>query len=141
MTIISSRPRSVKIGPIGFAVIFNCAFWFYFWLSFAGVHPNDRFWSDHPVDPYVVFGHAIGLSKNPLSYGFMKAMFWVEFPSFCFTTWVQRMFSGIDSSALYLGVSLNGYRLVATMLASMVQWAAIAWLLQRLLRKRSAPRS
>ena len=136
MIIAKISKRFIESRSVVFATALNGAFWLYFWLAFASGHANDHSWGDRPVDPYVVLGHAIGLSKNPLTYGFMKAMFWVQFPSFCVATIIQRFFAGIDATVLFLGISPNGYRLIATMLMSFLQWYFIARLVSWLMGRR-----
>lgn len=135
MKTVNAYRETTTASPILLAIVLNCVFWIYFWFAFAGTHPNDHFWGDHPVDPYIVLGHAIGLSTNPLSYGFMKAMFWVEFPSFCVATMIQMLLAKVDVTSLFFGISLNGYRLMVTMLLSFLQWYLIGRFLYWLARR------
>jgi hypothetical protein len=139
-----------------------CAFWIYFWACFTSASlPNDgRHCMDHCLDPYVFFGRGIGLNFNPLALSFMKQMVWVQMPSFSVATVLQNALPGQHSQWLLfsppdqpdfrffpgnydgsggkmlLGISMNGYRLLATMLLSFVQWLLIArmltWLILRL---------
>jgi hypothetical protein len=142
-------------------LLLNCAFWVYFWACFASSSlPNDgRHCVDHCLDPYVFFGHGIGLNFNPLALPFMKQMVWVQMPSFSVATVIQnalpgqhsqwllfsppdqpdfRLFPGnYDGSGgkMLLGISINGYRLLATVLLSFVQWFLIARMLTWLILK------
>lgn len=143
----------------------NGAFWLYFWLAFmVASQPNDqRFCMDGCLDPYVIWGRAIGLGTNPLIYPFMKAIVYVQLPSFSIATLVQNAFAGASGrrllvgvlgeagsglfggppswlgGRLFLGISVNGYRLFFTMLLSFIQWLliarGIAWLAQRFVRR------
>jgi len=98
---------------------------------------------DHCLDPYIFFGRGIGLNYNPLALPFMRQMIWTQFPSFAAATLIQRMLPGNGSEGtLFLGISMNGYRLLATMLLSFVQWLLIALMLASLSLKfrKSNPR-
>lgn len=137
----------------------NVVFWVYFWSHFAfASQPTKRaFYMDHPVDPYIFWGHSIGMGMNPLVLPFMKVMVCVQLPSFFLTTLSQNLLTGEPTGRflvgvlgyfgdklfpgsypnqsggiLFLGMSLNGYRLLATMLLSFLQWYLIGWALQSL---------
>jgi hypothetical protein len=152
MTIFGSgvRQRIRRLG--GSLSIANGIFWTYFWISFRIVStPYERkFCIDGCFDPYVLWHHAIGLGSNPLILPFMRTMIWVEFPSFCVATILQNLltgepvrrlligmfgdvglsvFSGYPNQSggvIFLGISVNGYRLLLTMLLSFLQWLVIA---------------
>lgn len=143
------------------ALLLNGVFWVYFWISFAlASQPNDgRFCMDQCLDPYVFFGYGIGLSGNPLALTFMKIMIAIELPSFAVVTYLtnlltgepaDRLFVGVfgdfayglfpgfpnsSGGILYHGISINGYRLLATMLLSFFQWFLIAKILTRLIKR------
>jgi hypothetical protein len=143
------------------ALILNGAFWAYFWVCFAAAsRPNDgHFCMDNCLDPYVFFGYGIGLNFNPFAYPFMKLMVFVQLPSFFIATVLQNLLPGQHASGLFagalgdygykvfpnvpngfggelfLGVSLNGYRLVVTMLLSFIQWVLVAQLMSWAIRK------
>jgi hypothetical protein len=142
------------------ALVLNGVFWVYFWSCFAAAsQPNEaRFClMDHCYDPYVFWGHAIGLAGNPLALPFMKVMACVELPSFFLTTVLQNVLTGEtkgrllvgvlgyfgdklfpgaypnqSGGILFLGISINGYRLLATMLLSFLQWYFLGWVAQKL---------
>ena len=142
-------------------LLLNGAFWIYFWACFVSASlPNDgRHCMDHCLDPYVFFGRGIGLNFNPLALPFMKQMVWVQMPSFSVATVLQNIMPGQHSQWLLfsapdqpgfrlfpgnydgsggkmlLGISMNGYRLLATMLLSFVQWLLIARMLNWLILK------
>jgi hypothetical protein len=114
---------------------------------------------DHCLDPYIFFGHGIGLNFNPLAYPFMKLMICIQLPSFFIATVLQNLLPAQHASGpfagslgnfgytlfpnipngfggeLFLGISVNGYRLVVTMLLSFVQWVLVALLVSWLIRK------
>jgi hypothetical protein len=152
------------------AMLLNGAFWVYFWIQFAAVSlPNNgHFCLDHCLDPYVFFGYGIGLNYNPLALPFMKLMVCVQLPSFFLATVFQHLLPGQHSAGLlsgalgefgyilcpedyagfggrlFLGVSINGYRLLVTMLLSFVQWLIVvrllSWLTQKIMRIRAINR-
>jgi hypothetical protein len=114
---------------------------------------------DHCLDPYVFFGYGIGLNFNPLALPFMKLMVGVQLPSFFIATVLQnlllaqhaislfagslgnyghKVFPSIPNGfggILFLGISINGYRLLVTMLLSFVQWLLVARFLSWLILK------
>ena len=142
-------------------LLLNGIFWAYFWTCFAAASlPNNgRFCMDHCYEPFVFFGHGIGLAMNPLAHGFMKLMVGLELPSFSMATLLQNVFTGEPQTRLFvgvlgdfgyklfpgypngagarifLGISINGYRLLATMFLSFVQWLLIGKFLSWAVRK------
>lgn len=137
----------------------NVVFWIYFWSCFAlASQPTEQaFYMDHPVDPYIFWGHAIGMGMNPLVLPFMKLTVCVELPSFFLATLVQNLLGGVPPGGILLngalgfygdklfnsyptawggnllfGISVNGYRLLGTMLLSFLQWYLIGWAIQSL---------
>ncbi len=137
----------------------NGIFWVYFWTYFAiASQPTETaFYMDHPLDPYIFWGHAIGIGMNPLILPFMKVMVCVELPSFFLATLLQNLLAGVPPGGILLngvlgpygdklfysypsalggnllfGISINGYRLLATMLLSFLQWYFVGWAIQGL---------
>ena len=153
--------KRVQMNLTTLALLLNGAFWVYFWTHFAAASlPNNgHFCLDHCLDPYVFFGYGIGLNYNPLALPFMKLMVCIQLPSFFLATVLQHLLpaqhsAGFLSGALgklgyslfpedyagfggrlFLGVSINGYRLVVTMLLSFVQWLLVARFLSWLILK------
>jgi hypothetical protein len=148
--------------PRVMALVLNGVFWVYFWIFFMAVsqRPEDRFLIDHPYDPYILWGHAIGWVGYPLALPFMKIMVCVELPSFFLATIIQNLLTGEPKGRLLVGVlgyfgdklfpgsypntsggivfhgiSINGYRLLATMLLSFLQWYFIGRVFRKLWRK------
>jgi hypothetical protein len=154
----STSPRNeMSAGTL--ALVLNGVFWIYFWTYFAfASQPTEKaLYMDHPLDPYIFWGHAIGMGMNPLVLPFMKAMVCIELPSFFLATLLQNLLTGeragrllagalgyfgdklfpggypIQSSGvLFLGISISGYRLLATMLFSFLQWYFIGRVAQKL---------
>jgi hypothetical protein len=117
------------------ALIANLCFWLCFWVAFfLAAQPYDpRPWGHVPVDPYSFGGHAIGLTRSSLTYPFMQAAFWIEFPSFLIATLGQRtFFSSVSGDQVFAGISIGGYKLLVVMVLSFVQWYLIGWLGQKL---------
>jgi hypothetical protein len=119
-------------------LIANLCLWVYFWLAFAKAsQPYDpRPWGHFPIDLYSFWGHAIGLTKSSFAYPFVEAIFWVEFPSFLFVTLVQHaFFAKVSADQFFAGISVGGYKLLAIMLLSFLQWYFVGWLGQKLWQK------
>jgi hypothetical protein len=119
-------------------LIANLCFWIYFGVEFAHAsQPYDpRPWGHVPVDVYTFGGHSIGLTKSSLEYPFMKATFVIQFPSFLLMTLVQNVFfARVSADKFFLGISTGGYKLLAIMLLSFLQWFLIGWVIQKLYRK------
>jgi hypothetical protein len=140
-------PESVQLHPSRHEV-----------TPFASDRREDRYClPDHCLDPYVFWGRAIGLAYNPLAAPFMKVMVWLELPAFFLATVTQNLLTGepvsrllvgalgyfgdklfpgaypnTSGGILFLGVSVNGYRLLATMLLSFLQWYFLGWVAQKL---------
>jgi hypothetical protein len=161
MTSMGEHSKHLRLKFTAIVLLLNGAFWVYFWACFiAASRPNDgSFCMDHCYDPYVFFGRGIGLAMNPLAHQFMKLMVALELPSFSIATLLQNMLTGQPTQRLFvgvlgdfgyrlfpgfpngsggrlfLGISINGYRLLATMLLSFLQWVLIAKFLSWLTRK------
>ena len=155
-----SRPNFIRPDMKSFLLLLNGVFWVGFWVCFlVASQPNeDRYClPDHCLDPYVFWGRAIGLAYNPLAAPFMKVMVCLELPAFFLATVTQNLLTGEPASRslvgalgwfgdklfpgaypntsggiLFLGISINGYRLLATMLLSFFQWYFIGWVFQKL---------
>jgi hypothetical protein len=115
-------------------LIANLCLWVYFWLAFGhSSEPYDpRPWGHMPVDPYSFWGRAIGLTRSSLTYPFMKATFWIEFPSFLSVALFRKAFlSGVSGDTFFAGISVGGYELLVIMLLSFMQWYIVAWMVQR----------
>jgi hypothetical protein len=116
----------------------NICLWVYFWFAFAyAAQPYDqRPWGHLPVDLYSFWGHAIGLTRSSLTYPFMKAAFWIEFPSFLSVALFRKAFlSAVSGDTFFGGVSVGGYALLVAMLLSFLQWYFIGWVVQKLWRR------
>lgn len=147
----SSRHNRPELPAV--AAIVNCVFWLYFWIyfAFASQSTERALYMDHPLDPYIFWGHGIGVGMNPLILPFMKIMVCIQLPSFFIATLVQNIVTGeplgrllvgvlghyggpmvgggypnTSGGILLFGVSINGYRLLLTMALSFVQWILIA---------------
>jgi hypothetical protein len=113
----------------------NLCLWIYFWLSFAyasqpyTLPPRGNL----PVDPYIFWGHAIGITRSSLTHLFMKVVFTVEFPSFLAVRLPRNAFlPNVGGNAMLAGISVGGYELLAIMLLSFVQWYLVVWVVQKL---------
>lgn len=116
-------------------LIANLCFWVYFWVAFfLAAQPYDpRPWGHVPVDPYSFGGHAIGLTRSSLTYPFMQAAFWIEFPSFLIATLGQHaFFSNVSGDRFFAGISVGGYKLLVVLVLSFLQWYFIGWVGQKL---------
>jgi hypothetical protein len=116
-------------------LVANLCFWVYFWVAFfLAAQPYDpRPWGHVPVDPYSFGGHAIGLTRSSLTYPFMQAAFWIEFPSFLLATLGQRaFFSSVSGDQFFAGISVGGYKLLVVMVLSFLQWYFMGWLGRKL---------
>jgi len=118
-------------------VVANICVWVYFWIAFAlAAEPYDAApWGHPPIDVYSFWGYAIGLTHSAFMYPFMKVVAWVEFPSFAIATLGQKVLK-ISTDRFLLGISANGYRLLATMLLSFAQWFLLGKVMQRLFKRR-----
>lgn len=122
-------------------LIANLFLWIYFWVGFAHTsQPYDpRPWGHPPVEPYSFGGHAVGLTISIFSYTFMKVTYWAEIPSFAFVSVLMRIFFGrLTSDRLIAGISVAGYKLLAVMVVSFVQWYLVGWAIQRIFDRRSS---
>ncbi|MGA2372763.1 MAG: hypothetical protein ABSG11_19040 [Candidatus Korobacteraceae bacterium] len=60
-------------------------------------------------------------------------IFWVEFPSFLIVTLMQHAFlSKVSADQFFAGISVGGYKLLAIMLLSFLQWYFVGWMGQKL---------
>lgn len=110
-------------------LIANFCFWVYFWFAFAqAAQPYDpRPWGHLPVDLYSFWGHAIGLTRSSLMYPFMHMAYWIEFPSFLLVSLIQNtLFAHVSADRFLAGISVGGYKLLAIMAVSFMQWYLIA---------------
>jgi hypothetical protein len=116
-------------------LIANLCFWLYFWLAFSSAsQPYDPRPLGHvPVDPYVFWGHAIGLIRSSMTYPFVRVTFWIEFPSFFVVTLFANVFlASVSGDQIVTGISIGGYELLAIMLLSFLQWYLIGWAIEKL---------
>jgi hypothetical protein len=121
-------------------LVANLCLWVYFLEAFAQTSQryDARPWGHPPVEPYSFWGHAVGLTISIFSYTFMKITYWVEIPSFAFVTVTMRiLFGRLPSDQLVAGVSLPGYKLLAVMIISFLQWYLIGGMIQKLWQKRA----
>ncbi len=166
------RSKFIRRDLNSLVLLINGVFWACFWGCFIfASQPNENRYCfmDHCQDPYIFWGRAIGLAANPLALPFMKAMVCLELPAFFLATVIQNLLTGEPTgrllvgslgyfgdrlfpgaypnqsgAILFLGISVNGYRLLATMLLSFFQWYSIGWVVQKLWHKwsdRSTPSS
>jgi hypothetical protein len=161
-----SRSKFIRPDLKTLVLALNGVFWVGFWVCFlVASQPNENRYClmDHCQDPYVFGGRAIGLAANPLALPFMKVMVCMELPAFFLTTVLQNLLTGEPASRLligalgyfgdklftgaypntsggilFLGISVNGYRLLATMLLSFFQWYFVGWMIQKLWRRWSS---
>src|SRR5256885_12672810 len=130
-----------KIGKVRLALLAaNLGVWIYFWIAFAlASEPySSHHWVDFPVDPYCLWGHAIGLTKSAFTYPFMNLIFWTEFPSFSVAVLFERVFLGRGvATDFYAGISTGGYKLLLTMGLSFLPWYLIGTLIQHFTRRDS----
>lgn len=133
---MSKQVESESMGKlVKVLLIVNACLWIYFWFSFARAsQPYDpRPWGHFPIDVSSFWGHAIGLTRSSLTYPFMRIIFWTEFPSFLFVTLVQHaFFAKLSADRFLAGISVGGYKLLAIMLVSFVQWYLVGWVGQKL---------
>lgn len=112
----------------------NLGLWVYFWIAFAQASEpyNPHHWIHFPVDLYSFWGHAIGQTQSSSLHPFMNLMFWAEFPSLALVTLIQRVFfSKVSAEEILLGISTGGYKLLAIMVLSFLQWYLIGKAIQR----------
>lgn len=63
----------------------------------------------------------------------MNVMLWVEFPSFSLAVIFERVFLGRGvATDFYAGISTGGYKLLLTMVLSLLQWYLIGKGIQKL---------
>jgi hypothetical protein len=112
-------------------LIANLCFWVYFWVAFfLAAQPYDPRPLGHlPLGPCSIGGRAIGLTTPSLSYPFMQAALWIQFPSFLIASLGQRALS--NDLLFFAGISIGGYKLLVTMLLSFLQWYLISWVWQK----------
>lgn len=158
-----SRSKFIRPDLKSLLLLLNGVFWVGFWVCFlVASQPNeDRYClMDHCLDPHVLWGRAIGLAYNPLAAPFMKVIVCLELPAFFLATVTQNLLTGEPTGrllvgalgyfgdrlfpgaypnqsggTLFLGISINGYRLLATMLLSFFQWYFIGGVVQKLWRR------
>jgi hypothetical protein len=122
--------RIVKVLLIG-----NLCFWIYFAISFA--HASYTFkhnpWG-HPAGAgYTFFGHSIGLVESPFTHRFFQVMFSVEFPSFAVARLGQNLLlPEVTGDQFFAGISEGGWRVLATVLLSFLQWYLVGWVGQKI---------
>jgi hypothetical protein len=130
-----SKGKFVKL-----LLIANLCLWVYFWLAFA--QASYRYRPDplgHPAGTgYTYWGHSIAVTESGLKYPFFKTVFYVQLPSFMIAVLVERVFDPpLISHRFFVGVSMAGWSLLATMLLSFLQWYLVALVVQKLWRRRS----
>jgi hypothetical protein len=118
----------------------NCAFWVYFWVAFAKAsQPYDPHpWSHVPIEPYSYWGHAVGSTVSIYGHAFMRIAFWAELPSFGLVNITMRaLFGRVPADHFWAGISFPGYKLLAVMVVSFLQWFLIAWAIQSIWKIKS----
>jgi len=111
-----------------------------FWLAFAQAsYPYRPDPLGHPAGTgYTFWGRSIGVTESGLTYPFFKAVFYVELPSFVIAVLVERVFdSQLLSPRFFVGISMAGWSLLATMLMSFLQWYLVGSVVQNLWHRRS----
>ncbi len=114
-------------------MVANVCFWAFFWIAFfKAARPYLPAQPHGPVDLYCIWGRAIGLTTSSFLYPFMKVAFVIEFPSFLLITMIQNLFfSRLSSDYFVGGISVGGFKLLAIMAVSFVQWYLLGRIAQR----------
>ena len=118
-------------------LIINLCFWIYFAISFAQAsYPFKRDPWGHPAGAgYTFLGHSIGVVESPLAHPFYRVMVWVEFPSFVLVRLGQNVFFPRFNDQFFAGISDGGWRLIAVLSLSFLQWYLVGWAVQTLWRR------
>lgn len=109
-------------------LITNLCFWIYFWIAFSqAAYPFHSNPLGHVAGAgYTFWGHSIAVVESGSLYPFFRVMFYVEFPSFALATLAAKVFFPIRvMNGFFLGISGNGWLLLAVMLLSFVQWYSV----------------
>jgi hypothetical protein len=141
------------------ALLLNGVFWVCFWVYFilAAKVDDPKFCMDHCHPAYAYWGHGVGYNANPFSLAFMRAMAYLQFPSFIVTKLAENVLTreplagafnqgipNLSGGIVFLGISFDGYQLLLTMLLSFVQWILVAkilsWLIQKFAGASSIPK-
>jgi hypothetical protein len=120
-------------------LVANLCLWIYFAAAFAhAAQPYDsRPWGHPPVEPYSFGGYVVGSTVSIYSYAFMKITYWAELPSFVFVSAVMRLvFGRLASDRIFAGISLPGYKLLAVLIVSFLQWYLIGRIVEKVWRDR-----
>src|SRR5262245_10134605 len=108
----------------------NLCLWIYFWISFATVaYPFRKDPLGHPAGTgFTFWSHSIAVTESPFVHPFFKVAFVVNFP--CFAIVLPSGHALLPADVFFIGISEDGWLLLIVMVASFVQWYAIASFLQ-----------
>ena len=144
---VASRKR---INVESLLLVMNAIFWLYFFCYFVveAKREDPQLCMDHCHPAYAFWGHGIGYIMYPLSFTFMKTMIVVEYPSFALATYFENLITPVSSQVIligsrssypwewfplnlsggrvFLGISLDGYKLLLVVLLSFLQWWFVA---------------
>lgn len=115
-------------------LIANLFLWVYFWISFAQAsYPFRRDPWGHPAGAgYTFAGHSIGITESSFTHPFFNFAFWVELPSFALARVGQNLlFPRVTGGRFFAGISEGGWRLLAILALSFVQWYFVGWVGQK----------
>lgn len=119
-------------------LIANVCLWVYFWIAFAQAsYPFHLDPLGHPAAAgYTFWGHSIAVVESRFTHPFFRIVFYVEFPSFLAGTLAVRVFSPhMLLNGFFIGISEEGWLLVAIMLLSFLQWYLVGKAAQKLWKK------
>jgi hypothetical protein len=127
---MSAPAQTRRIGTLAtLLLVASLCFWIYFAISFAKTsYPFERDPWGHPAGAgYTFLGHSIGVVESPLAHPFYRVMVWVEFPSFVFARLGQNVLFPRFKDQFFAGISDGGWRLIAILLLSFLQWYLVGW--------------
>ncbi len=116
-------------------LVANLCLWIYFEIAFA--HASYPFRHDpwgHPAGAgYTFAGRSIGIIESPFTHPFFNLAFWVEFPSFALARGGQNLlFPQVTGDRFFVGISEGGWRLLAIVVLSFLEWYFVGWVVQKL---------
>jgi len=117
--------QSEKTTIVRVFLLLNACFWLYFFVAFAGAaEPHVSNPAGHyPVDEYTFWGWSIGLRHSAYLHGFMQGAFWAQLPAALVSYAIIRgLLHNVTAEATFAGISVQGWRLVLTMMLSFGQW-------------------
>jgi hypothetical protein len=118
-------------------MLFNASFWIAFWCIFA--------FQSHPcvkgadIDECVILGRTFSGDELPWTETLVMLPMVVQIPSILIAESIVRpsfRLLGLSPISRLAGTSEGGFVLVLSTIISMLQWAAIGWLIARFWRSR-----